>query len=88
MTESSFKKALREMIEDMSTDIVEERAINYVIREVHQGRSLAAVLQDPYIKNRLDEEKLKHILENEEVIKAVEEEITQAFKDRDFKFTE
>ena len=88
MPESALKKAIRSLIEDMSTDIVEERAVNYIIREVHLGRSLASVLQDPYIKNRLDEDKLAHVLENEEVVHAIEEEISHAFKEHDFKFTD
>lgn len=88
MPESALRRAIRNFVEDISTDIIEERAVNYIIREVHQGRSLASVLQDPYIKNRLDEDKLAHVLENEEVIEAIEEEINHAFKERDFKFTD
>lgn len=88
MPESALKKAIRNLIEDMSGDILEERAVNYIIREVHLGRSLASVLQDPYIKNRLDEDKLAHVLENEEIVRAIEEEINHAFKEQDFKFTD
>ena len=88
MSESALHKSIRKLIEDMGSDIIEERAVNYVIREIHNGRSLSAVLNDSYIKNRLDEEKMDHVLENEEVVKAVEEEISTAFKNKDFKFTD
>ena len=36
------------------------------------------------MKNRLSEEKLAHVLENPEVIAALEEQIAQSFKTRDF----
>ena len=88
MSESALHKSIRKLIEDMGSDIIEERAVNYIIREIHNGRSLSAVLSDSYIKNRLDEEKMDHVLENEEVVKAVEEEISAAFRDKDFKFSD
>ena len=88
VSESAIHKSIRKLIEDMGSDIIEERAVNYIIREIHNGRSLSSVLNDSYIKNRLDEEKMGHVLENEEVVKAVEEEINAAFKNKDFKFTD
>lgn len=88
MSDSGVHKAIRKLIEDMGSDIIEERAVNYIVRELHNGRSLSAVLNDSYIKNRLDEEKMGHVLENEEVVKAVEDEISAAFNDKDFKFTD
>lgn len=88
MAESRLRNAIRKLIEDMSSDIIEERAVNYIIKEVHKGRSLTAVLSDSYIKNRLDEEKMEHVLENDQVIKAVEDELKTAFKQKDFKFSD
>jgi len=88
VSDSGVHKAIRKLIEDMGSDIIEERAVNYIVRELHNGRSLSAVLNDSYIKNRLDEEKMGHVLENEEVVKAVEDEISAAFNDKDFKFTD
>lgn len=88
MSESALNRAIRKFVEDMSSDIIEERAINYIIREVHQGRSLSSVISDPYIKNRLDDEKMEHVLSSEDVVSAVEEELSRAFKERDFKFSD
>lgn len=87
-SEPRFKKILRELFEDLGSDIVEERVINYVIRELHHGRNLGAILQDPYVRNRLNEEKVKHLLENPQVIEVVEEELNKAFKTQDFTFKE
>jgi len=86
--EPRFRKLLRELFEDLGADIVEERVINYVIRELHNGRNLVTVLQDPYVRNRLNEEKVNHVLENPQVIEVVEEELSKAFKTQDFTFRE
>jgi hypothetical protein len=55
---------------------------------VHNGRKLADVLKDPYIKNRLNDEKLAHVLENPEIAEAIEEQIATAFQTREFGFTD
>jgi len=88
LPESALRKAVRSIFEDFSSDILEERAISFIIRELRQGRSLGSILDDPYIKNRLDQDKVTHVLENEELIKAIESEISQAFEKSDFKFNE
>lgn len=77
---------IKEFFEDISTDAVEERVIEYVIRELENGRTLHQVLDDPYVKNRLNQERLAHVLENTEVIGALEEAIAASFKQRDFGF--
>lgn len=84
----SLKEVIQKFLEEMQLDIAEERVMNYIVREVRLGRKLSVVIQDTYVKNRVDQERLGHILESKEVIEAVEAELDQAFKDRDFKFAE
>lgn len=79
---------IQRFFEEMKLDVAEERVINYIIRELHLGRKLSAVILDPYVKNRVDENRLGEILENKEIIVAVEEELEAAFKGHDFKFSE
>ncbi len=86
--EARFKKLLRDFFEDLSEDIVEERVINYVIRELHQGRNLRVILQDPYVRNRLNEEKVTRVMENPQIIEVVEDQLNKAFKTQDFTFKE
>ncbi len=88
MPEKKVKDLLKKFIEELSQDVSEERVLNYIIRELHLGRSLKSIIQDNYIKNRVNEEKLAHILENPEVIDAVEAEINKAFATKDCKFRE
>lgn len=83
----SISEKLQEFLDDMATDAVEERVVEYVIREVHNGRKLSEALQDPYVKNRLSEERLERVLENPEIVGALEEQIAASFQKREFGFS-
>lgn len=84
---SSINERMKQFLSDLATDPVEERVIEYVIREVHNGRGLMEVMEDPYVRNRLNESKREGILENSEVITALEDEIHSAFKTPDIGFS-
>lgn len=86
MPDSQLLQRIQKFITDMSHDVVEERVAEYVCREVANGRRLTEVLTDPYVKNRLSDEKLEHVLENPGVAAAMEEQIIAAFKNREFGF--
>jgi len=49
----------------------EERVTQYLLREHHRGRAVAEILEDPYVKNRLNEEQVRRILDRPEVIHAL-----------------
>jgi len=66
---------IKSFFEDMATDAIEERVVEYVVREVHKGRRLMEVIDDPYVRNRLNEAKRDEILENPEIVDALEQEI-------------
>jgi hypothetical protein len=74
------------ILEDLAVDELEERVVEYVVREVGNGRRLSEALHDPYVRNRLNEEKLLRILEKPEVIAALERSISSAFEHKDFGF--
>ena len=84
---TSINERIKSFFADLATDPVEERVIEYVIREVHNGRRLMEVMQDPFVKNRLSEEKAAAVFENPEVVAALEEEIHSAFQRPDIGFT-
>lgn len=75
---------IQAFLNEISIDAVEERVVEYVIREVHNGRQLTDALTDPYVKNRLSEERLAKVLGTPEVIGALEQEIKDSFKSGDF----
>ena len=83
---SSVTDKIQAFLNEIAVDAVEERVVEYVIREVHNGRKLTETLNDPYVKNRLSEDRLARVLETPEVVSALEEQIAQAFKTRDFGF--
>jgi hypothetical protein len=85
---ADLSASIRAFLKELATDELEERVIEYVVREVGNGRKLEEALNDPYVRNRLSEEKLRHVLETPEVISAVESSITSAFKSKDFGFTD
>jgi hypothetical protein len=75
-------------MDELATDALEERVVEYVIREVQNGRKLSEVLKDPYVKNRLSEDKLAKVLETPEVVTALEQQITESFQKREFGFAD
>ena len=81
---ASVADKIHEFLNELAVDAVEERVVEYVIREVHAGRRLTDALDDPYVKNRLSEDRLARVLETPEVVTALEEQIAQSFRNRDF----
>ena len=84
---SSINERMKQFFAELTTDPVEERVIEYVIREVHAGRSLMDVMNDPFVRNRLSEAKRDDVLENSAVVEALEEEIRSAFETPDIGFS-
>ena len=83
---ATIQDRLRQFLNEIATDAVEERVVEYVIREVHNGRRLTEALNDPYVKNRLSEERSTRVLENPEIAAALEEQIAESFQRREFGF--
>lgn len=84
----TLSEKLQHFMNDLATDAVEERVVEYVIREVQSGRKLSEALRDPYVKNRLSEEKLAKVLETPEVVAALEAQITESFRQREIGFAD
>lgn len=81
---STIADKIKVFLDEVATEAVEERIVEYVIREVRTGRKLTDALKDPYVRNRLSEERLVHVLETPEVMDALEAQITESFKSKDF----
>lgn len=77
---TSINDRLKAFMNDLSSDPVEERVVEYIVREVTNGRSLGEVLDDPFVRNRLNDEKRAAVVENTEIVDAIEAEIRAAFK--------
>jgi hypothetical protein len=58
----------------------EERVAAYVIREHDRGRTLADILDDPYVRNRCSREQIERLLDRSDVLKAIGDDIAEAAK--------
>lgn len=85
---TTIAERIKALLDDLATDEAEERVVEYVIREVNNGRRLSDVLSDPFVRNRLSQERIDHVLENPEVVGALEQQISESFQKREFGFGE
>jgi hypothetical protein len=84
---ATIAERIKALLDDLATDEAEERVVEYVVREVNNGRRLTEVLDDPFVRNRLSEERIKHVLENPDVVAVLEQQIADSFrKQQDFGF--
>lgn len=84
----SIAERVKALLDELATDEAEQRVVEYVVREVNNGRRLRDVLLDPYVRNRLSDERVRHVMENPEVVVALEEQISESFEKRDFGFSD
>jgi hypothetical protein len=56
----------------------EEMIVEYVIREHDRGRSLAEILDDPYVRNRTTEQERARLLDRPDLVKALGEDIVES----------
>jgi hypothetical protein len=52
-----------------------DRVAAYVIREHERGRSLAEILDDPYVRNRTTPQERERLLDRPEVIRALGDDV-------------
>ncbi|TLM88856.1 MAG: hypothetical protein FDZ75_06605 [Actinobacteria bacterium] len=84
---ASINDIVKDFFEGLSDDALEERVVEYIVRELHKGRSLTEVLDDPYVRNRLNDEKVKQVVGNADLIAALESQISESFKAPDLGFS-
>ena len=77
---------IRELLEGMSADPVEEIVVDYVVRELHNGRRLSEILHDPFVRNRLSEERVARMLEDPSIGEAVDQALHESFEKHEFGF--
>jgi hypothetical protein len=55
----------------------EEQVAVYITREHRRGRDLADILDDPYVKNRCNEQDIARILERPEIVRALGDDVAR-----------
>jgi hypothetical protein len=56
----------------------EDRVAAYVVREHDRGRTLADILDDPYVRNRCSPQELARIFDRPDVIHAIGDDVAEA----------
>ena len=74
----SINDRIQQFFDDITTDAEQERVIEYVVREVHKGRRLMEVIDDPYVRNRMNDDRRAEVFENPEIIEALDAEIRES----------
>jgi hypothetical protein len=59
----------------------EERIATYVIREHDRGRSLAEILDDPYVRNRCTPQETARLLDRPDLVKALGGDVVESAKE-------
>jgi hypothetical protein len=55
-----------------------DRIAAYVIREHDRGRTVADILDDPYVRNRCSPQELERLLDRPDLIEAIGDDIAEA----------
>ena len=88
MAAPTLADRIRQLLEDVSTDPVEEVVVDYVVRELRNGRKLDEILHDPYVRNRLDPERVGRMLQDPGIAGAVDRAVHETFEKHDFGFSD
>lgn len=81
MAEKKLAQIIQQFFEEMVEDVLEERVVQYIIRELKNGRKLQEILKDPYVTNRIPEEKISNVLANTQLIETLEQQIEKTFRE-------
>jgi hypothetical protein len=63
-----------------SSSAKHKRLIEYVVRQVRNDRHLRDVLEDPYVTNRLSPLERRALLEEPEVVGAVQQDVLEGMR--------
>lgn len=76
---SKMVNAIQHLFQDMGVEVAEERVLQFIVQEIHAGKSLEEALHEPYVENNTTREWRREILDRPEIIRAVEEEMEKTF---------
>lgn len=76
----TFTNEFDDFFERFFENTTETRVNEFIIRELDAGRNLFDILNDPFVKNRVPEERRTQLLENPEIIDAFMKELNELRK--------
>ncbi len=72
---------VRERFHDLSANVRDERLVRYVVKQISLGRNLDDILTDSYVTSISGEVKRAELLENPQIIHAIQDGIKKQFAD-------
>jgi hypothetical protein len=81
--EEPAQRAIQERFRDLSVSVRDERLLRYISKQLAEGRHLDAIMADDYILTHTNEVKRAQLLQNPQVLRALEEEMRKQFADYD-----
>jgi hypothetical protein len=72
-------QTVRDRFHDLSANVRDERLIRYIEKQVSLGRKIDDIFADEYLVNLANETKRAELLQNPQVIKAVQESVKSEF---------
>jgi hypothetical protein len=76
-------RAIQERFRDLSVNVRDERLIRYITKQLSEGRHLDAIVADDYIVTHANEVKRAQLIQNPQVLRALEEQVKKQFADYD-----
>ena len=76
----SIKETIASLLTDESA--AHKRLIEYVTGQLSQGRSLAAIVEDPYVTNRLNPMERRALVEEPDIVAAAQAESLEEIRTR------
>jgi len=72
--------SVKELLDSLSTDLVEDRVIRYIVNELREGRTFDSIMGDPYVLNNTNESCRAQLLQNVSILKGIEDVIGDEFE--------
>ena len=68
-------ESVNKFLSSLFDNPLEERVIEYIVRQIESGRSLFEALEDPYVRNRVPEERRAELLSDPDILDTFEKEL-------------
>lgn len=68
-------ESVNKFLSSLFDNPLEERVIEYIVRQIESGRSLFEALEDPYVRNRVPEDRRAELLSDPDILDSFEKEL-------------
>lgn len=69
----------KSFVESFNDNNIEDTVVDYILKQIDEGKILSDILDSPFVKNRLNESQRDQILNNPDIAQATLEEVKEVF---------